>query len=458
MTDPLLLISSLDGRYADKIRLLENYFSEYALIRYRIFVELEWFIFLCNEVKLPATRILSEKELKILREISTNFEVADARRVKDFEKTTNHDVKAAEYFIKEHFKAYPKLNELAEFIHFGCTSEDINNLAYALILKDFETKEYLPILSGIALDLYSFAKKYKSQAMLSRTHGQPATPTTLGKEFLNVVDRLQRQIHSLKSIKFLGKMNGAVGNFNAHYIAYPEVDWISVSHRFLAYCGLSANMYTTQIEPHDFLAEKFDALARINVILLKLCRDIWTYISISYFKQKTKPDEVGSSTMPHKVNPIDFENAEGNLGLANAIFRHLSEKLPVSRLQRDLSDSTVERNIGIAYGYTILSFRSLLTGFKKLEVNERKIYEDLEDNREVLAEAIQTVMRKCKVAGAYEKLKELTRGKRLTQKEMTDFIKTLKINKTDKKRLMDLAPEKYIGLAEKLVSDFKLQL
>lgn len=458
MIDSLLSISPLDGRYREKIKQLETYFSEYALIRYRLLIELEWFIFLCNEVKLEGARELSASELRILRGLSTGFEVMDAKRVKDIEKKINHDVKAVEYFIKEHLEAYPRLAVMSEFIHFGCTSEDINNLAYGLLLKDFSTKEFMPLLSGVIIELFAMAKRYKTVPMLAHTHGQPASPTTVGKEFLNVVARLQRQCDSFKKIIQPGKFDGAVGNFNAHAIAYPKVDWIGVSHRFVAYLGLAPNAYTTQIEPHDTLAEQFDALARINTILIDLDRDIWTYISMGYFKQRLKEGEVGSSTMPHKVNPIDFENSEGNLGLANAIARHLAEKLPISRMQRDLTDSTVMRNIGAAFGYSVLAYKNLLVGLSKLEINEKRLNEDLDENWEVLTEAIQTILRKYKVSGAYERLKALSRGKKLTENEIHMFVKQLKISAEDKKRLLELTPATYTGLAVKLVDSYKLRI
>lgn len=459
MLDPLLAISPLDGRYCEKIHQhLESYFSEFALIRYRLFIELEWFILLCNEVRLEGSRELTASEIKILRSISTDFEPADAHRVKQFEKKTNHDVKALEYFIKEHLKAYPKLNLLAEFIHFGCTSEDINNLAYGLLLKDFGTKEFMPILSGVIESLFSMAKKYKTVPMLARTHGQPASPTTVGKELINFVARLAKQFDSLKRIERTGKMNGATGNFNAHIAAYPGVDWRGISHRFVTYLGLMPNDFTTQIEPHDTLAERFHTVSRINTILIDLCRDIWMYISFGYFKQKTLASEVGSSTMPHKVNPIDFENAEGNLGLANAIFSHLAEKLPISRMQRDLSDSTVLRNIGVAFGYSVLALKSILVGLNKLDIYEKRLNADLEANWEVLAEAIQTVLRKYKIHSGYERLKALTRGKKIGEREMRAFVRQLKIGPKDKKRLLELTPKTYTGLASKLVDDFKLKL
>ena len=458
MIDPLLAISPLDGRYAEKVRHLEGYFSEYGLIRYRVFVELEWLIFLCNEVKLEGTAPLGEKELRIVREISTGFDTADAHRVKEFEKTTNHDVKAVEYFIREHFKAYPKLAALASFIHFGCTSEDINNLSYALLMKDFEAKEFLPLMSGVVVAFFDMAKKHKAVPMLALTHGQPASPTTVGKELINIVARLEQQIESLKKISFTGKMNGAVGNFNAHTIAYPKLDWQGISYRFVSYLGLSLAPWTTQIEPHDVLAEKFDAVARLNTILIDASRDMWMYISRGYFKQRTKAGEVGSSTMPHKVNPIDFENAEGNLGLSNATLHHLSEKLPISRMQRDLTDSTVLRNVGVGLGYAVLAYKSLLNGLSKVEINNSRLKEDLENNWEVLTEAVQTVLRRHNVPDAYEKLKTLSRGKKLTDRELHAFIKQLKIPANDKKRLLALTPATYTGLAVKLVDDYKLNI
>lgn len=458
MTDPLLAINPLDGRYRERVASLEHYFSEYGLIRYRLFVELEWFIFLCNEVKLEGTRPLSAEELRVLRELSTSFDLPDAARVKDFERQTNHDVKALEYFIREHLEAYPKIAALSAFIHFGTTSEDINNLAYGLMLKDFGAKEFMPLVSGVISALFDMAKRYASVPMLAHTHGQPASPTTVGKEFINVVARLSKQFENLKRVERSGKLNGATGNFNAHVAAYPRIDWIGVSHRFVSYLGLTPNTYTTQIEPHDTLAERFDAVARLNTILIDFCQDVWMYVSYGYFKQKLKAGEVGSSTMPHKVNPIDFENAEGNLGLGNALFRHFSEKLPISRMQRDLSDSTVLRNIGTAFGYSVLAYKNILAGLTKLEINEKRLEQDLEENAEVLTEAVQTVLRKYKVPQAYERLKELSRGKKLTQQEIRSFVKQLKIGPEDKKRLLELSPQTYIGLAEKLVASYKLSL
>lgn len=456
MIDSLLAINPLDGRYREKVEHASKYFSEFALIKYRVLVEIEWFLFLCNKTKLPGTKILTKKEEGICRAIYEDFEVMDAKRVKEFEAKTNHDVKAVEYFIREHFKAYPKLAALSEFIHFGCTSEDINNLAYALIIRDFGEKELGPLMTGIIEDLYAMAKKYASTAMLARTHGQAASPTTMGKELMNFVARLDRQYNLLRKQEILAKFNGAVGNFNAHSAAYPKVDWQTLSIEFLhSFERISPESYTTQIEPHDYLAEIFDAVRRINVILLDISRDIWMYISLGYFTQKAGKGEVGSSTMPHKVNPIDFENAEGNLGLANALFQHLSEKLPISRLQRDLSDSTVMRNIGVAFGYSVLAYKSLLKGLLKIEVNREYLKRHLDCHWEVLAEAIQTVLRKHKVPAAYEKLKELTRGKSIGEKEIKQFIAWLKIPEADKKHLLKLRPETYTGLAEKLTRSYK---
>ncbi|PJC37158.1 adenylosuccinate lyase, partial [Candidatus Peregrinibacteria bacterium CG_4_9_14_0_2_um_filter_53_11] len=448
----------LDGRYYTKVRQLEPYFSEYALIRYRLFVELEWFIFICNEVKLPGTRVLKKSELQTIRELSTLFEPADAQRVKDIEATTNHDVKAVEYFIKEHFRAYPELDKLAEFVHFGCTSEDINNVAYNLMVKDFGAKEYLPLLAGLIYELHGMALKNKKVPMMSRTHGQSASPTTLGKELINVVARLEGQLKLLNQIPYTGKWSGAVGNFNAHLAAYRTLDWAGISVRFLSYLGLTPNPYTTQIEPHDNFAAIFDNVARINTILIDFSRDMWSYISHGYFKQTLKKGEVGSSTMPHKINPIDYENAEGNLGVANALLRHLAEKLPISRMQRDLSDSTVLRTIGTAAGHTVLSYKSLMNGLKKVEVNQAVLEDDLDSNWEVLTEAVQTILRRQKVSGAYEQLKELSRGKRLTSKALASFIKQLKLPASDKKYLLNLTPATYTGLAAKLVESYKLTI
>ncbi len=458
MENNLLAISPLDGRYANKVDYLSQYFSEAALMRYRVLVETEWFIFLFNELNL-VSKPLKPTELRILRSIYEQFDVVNAKRVKEIEKITNHDVKAIEYFLKEQLKGGP-LEKYLEFLHFACTSEDISNLSYACMIRDFIDREYMPLLSGIVQEIYSMAVKYKSLPMLARTHGQPASPTTLGKELIIYVARIEREALTLKSLSCLpAKINGAVGNYNAHDIAYPDIDWISESKKFVQSLGLNANMYTTQIEPHDGLAEIFDCVKRINNILLDFDRDMWMYISMNYFNQRVVKGEVGSSTMPHKVNPIDFENSEGNLGVANALFEHLASKLQVSRLQRDLSDSTAQRNIGSAFSYCILAYKSTMQGFTKCEVNKKVIQDDLKDRWELLAEPIQVVMRKFLIKDSYEKLKALTRGKQgITKAVIQNFIKSLKIPATDKKRLLALTPEKYIGLADKLVDIYTLKI
>lgn len=453
MRDPITNISPLDGRYDKKVDGLRKYFSESALIRYRIYVEIEWFIFLCNDLKLEGTKIWSTRELKHIRSIYEYFDVVAANRVKEIEKTTNHDVKAVEYYIKESLRG-AAFAKYFEFIHFACTSEDINNLSYALMVRDALTEELFPVLTGLLQGLGKLAKKYKSVPMMARTHGQPATPTTLGKEFVNVVARIQRQKKNLKTVKILGKMNGAVGNFNAHAVAYPDVKWPDVSKNFIHSLGLDVNLYTTQIEPHDYLAELFDGIRRVNTILIDLNRDLWTYISLGYFKQKLKEGEVGSSTMPHKVNPIDFENSEGNLGMANALLGYFSEKLPISRMQRDLTDSTTLRNLGCAFGYSLLSYKNCIQGLNKLELNKEIIQRDLDNSWELLAEPIQTVMRRYKIEKPYEKLKELTRGKVVNQRTIQLFIDKLKIPADVKKRLKMLTPSKYIGLATELVDSY----
>lgn len=453
----LFALSPLDGRYGSKVAALAPYFSEAGLMKYRVKVEIRWFIYIIDELALAGSVKLTQEQKDKLVSLYENFSEGSAQKIKDYEKTTNHDVKAVEYFIKEHFEAFG-LKSLAEFVHFACTSEDINNLAYALMIKDAGSMVILPIWRDTASKLLEMAKMYKGVSLLSRTHGQPASPSTMGKELLNVVARLKRQ-HDLmiKDGNVMGKINGAVGNFNAHVSAYPNIDWADVACKFVQDdLDLCYQPYTTQIEPHDYMAEIFHGVMRWNTILLDLSRDIWLYVSLGYFKQKVKEGEVGSSTMPHKVNPIDFENAEGNLGIANALLAHFADKLPVSRLQRDLSDSTVQRNIGVALGYSLLAYQSLLNGLGKLEINEKAMQDDLEANWEVLAEPIQTVMRKHAVEGAYEKLKELTRGKRITRDDVKLFIEGLDIPQEDKVRLMELTPSSYVGLAEELVDTFKL--
>ncbi|MBI2453223.1 adenylosuccinate lyase [Candidatus Peregrinibacteria bacterium] len=451
-SDPILSISPLTGRYQEKLLSLQNYFSEMALMRYRIAVEVEWIIHLCNTLKLAETQILEKKEINFLKSLYIDFTLDDAHRIKEIEQETNHDVKAVEYFIREKIEhsKWSKLKKLESFIHFACTSEDINNMAYGLSIKDFLDDEYIPLIEMLMSQLSLMSKKYKSIAMLGHTHGQSAVSTTVGKELWNFCYRIEQQLQKLKKIEIFGKFNGAVGNYNAHVVAYPEIDWLKTTRDFIEQFGLTQNPITTQIEPHDNLAEIFDIIRRLNTIILDFNRDMWTYISMGYFKQKTKKGEVGSSTMPHKVNPIDFENSEGNLGIANALLSHFSEKLPVSRLQRDLSDSTVLRNIGSAFGYSALAYLSVIRGLKKVEVNEEKIDSELEKNYAMLAEAIQTILRKQGKKDAYERLKEFSRGKKVTKDSMQNFIKSLKLEAKDEKMLLNLTPKSYIGLAEKL--------
>ena len=451
MNEALNAVSPLDGRYAKHIDPLRPIFSEYGLIKKRVHIEIEWLVALSLDPELKEIPRFNQTTQKKLKTAAHKFSLKDAQAVKSIEQTTNHDVKAIEYWLKKTFKNDKSVMKVSEFIHFACTSEDINNLAYALMLKEGIENVILPKIEAIKNDLKGFAKQYADVALLARTHGQTASPTSLGKEFANVAYRLERQIKSLKTQPILGKINGAVGNFNAHLIAYPKKDWNKFSQKFIKALGLSYNEYTTQIEPHDFAAEIFNNLSLINTILIDLNRDIWSYISIGYFKQRMKKNEVGSSTMPHKVNPIDFENSEGNLGLANAILRHLSEKLPISRWQRDLTDSTVLRNIGVAFGYSLIAYQSLGRGLGKLQVNQVRINEDLDNAWEVLAEPIQTIMRKRGIANPYEKLKELTRGNQnIDRVSLHQFINTLELPMQDKKTLLDLSPQSYIGLAAKL--------
>ena len=444
-------ISPLDGRYQSKLDGLRPCFSEYALIRYRTLVEIEWLKALANERAITKVTSFSETTLHDLDAVITNFGELDASQVKAIEVNTNHDVKALEYWLKEKFAGDPEVHRVSEFIHFGCTSEDINNLSHALMLKTGRDKVLIPSLDKVINFLTTLSHDLADAAMLAHTHGQPASPTTLGKELANVVYRLRQQRKQLIAVEILGKINGAVGNFNAHLSAYPEFDWETFSQRFVEKLGLTYNPYTTQIEPHDYMAELFDAVARINTILIDLDRDLWGYISIGYFKQKVKANEVGSSTMPHKVNPIDFENSEGNLGLANALLRHLAEKLPISRWQRDLTDSTVLRNMGVALGYALLGYDSCLKGLTKLEANRARLAEDLDRCWEVLAEPIQTVMRRYGVENPYEQLKALTRGKGgITREALQDFIHGLTIPQDAKDRLLEMTPATYIGKAAEL--------
>jgi len=450
----LLAISPLDGRYIDKVKELSDYFSEYALIKYRVLVEIEWLILLSNEKKIKEIRTITKEEKQLLTSLYKNFSLKDAQAIKAIEKKTNHDVKAIEYFIKK--KLYKtSLKDISEFTHFACTSEDINNLSYALMIKESLNNTIIPNLQKICDDLKLKVKKYASIPMLGRTHGQGASPTTVGKEFANFFSRIYQQIKKLKSIDILGKMNGAVGNFNAHLLSYPDVDWINLTQQFIQQLGLKQNMFTTQIEPHDFMAEIFDNIRRINSILTDLAQDMWLYISMNYFKQKIVSSEVGSSTMPHKVNPIDFENAEGNFGIANSILNHLSTKLPISRLQRDLSDSTVLRNIGSAFGYSLLACKSLLKGLGKIDINIEIIQAELDNSYEILSEPIQILLKKCGIEGAYEKLKAFARGKKLTKNEIKQFINKLKIPESEKKKLMELTPSNYIGLAAFLADNIE---
>ena len=447
-------LTPLDGRYGNKVKALRPIFSEFGLIKYRSLVEIKWLQALAQESKVAEVPAFSTKANQQLDEIIDSFSVADAETVKDIEATTNHDVKAVEYFLKRKSESISEVKAVSEFFHFACTSEDINNLSYALMLKDAREQVILPIFSEVVSAISGLANDNAAVAMLARTHGQPASPTTLGKEMRNVVARLERQIEQIQQVSLLGKINGATGNYNAHVVAYPEVDWQIFSKGFVESLGLVWNPLTTQIEPHDYMAELFHAVSRFNTILLDFNRDIWSYISIGYFKQRVVAGEVGSSTMPHKVNPIDFENSEGNLGLANAVFDHLALKLPVSRWQRDLTDSTVLRNIGVGFGYTALACAASLKGIGKLAVNEAALAADLDDNWAVLGEAIQTVMRRYDIPEPYEKLKALTRGKDgIDQAALQTFIEALEVPDAVKTELKKLTPANYIGLADQLATD-----
>jgi adenylosuccinate lyase len=449
----LRAISPADGRYADKVNNLRDIFSEFGLIRYRVLVEVRWLQWLADNSDITELAPPSSVMKDVLNNIVDNFSLDDAERVKTIEATTNHDVKAVEYFIREKLGAGPETQALKDFLHFSCTSEDINNLSYALMLRAARTNALLPTMRELRNKLKNMAREYADLPMLSRTHGQTASPTTLGKELANVAARLEHAEKRFGTIEILGKFNGAVGNYNAHVIAYPDLDWPAISHGFIESLGLSPNPYTTQIEPHDWTAEYCHALVRYNTILIDFARDIWGYISLGYFKQKVAKDEVGSSTMPHKVNPIDFENAEGNLGMANALFSHFAEKLPVSRWQRDLTDSTVQRNLGVAASYLMIALQSLGKGVGKLQVNREAIHADVSDAWEVLAEAVQTVMRRYGIENPYEKLKELTRGQAVTKDVLREFIGTLEIPDNEKQRLLELTPESYIGIADRQARD-----
>ena len=450
----LTALSPLDGRYFGKVCALSDLFSEYGLIRLRLRVEIEWLKLLSEEPAIAEVAPFSAATLAQLDALMQEFGPEHAQEVKSIEARTNHDVKALEYWIKEQLAGNPEVQRVSEFIHFACTSEDINNLCHALMVKESRERILLPALDRISERLADQAHRLAEVPMLARTHGQPATPTTLGKELANVVSRLRRQRARIADVRILGKINGAVGNFNAHLAAYPDVDWPTLARRFVEGLSLEFNAYTTQIEPHDALAELFDAYAGANTVMLDLARDVWGYISLGYFKQRVKPDEVGSSTMPHKVNPIDFENSEGNLGVANALLHHFAAKLPVSRWQRDLSDSTVLRNMGVALGHTLLAWDSCATGLSKLEADPQRLAEDLQESWEILAEPIQTVMRRYGIAEPYEQLKALTRGKGALSREMLyEFIRGLAIPPAEKERLLQMTPSTYVGLAAKLARE-----
>jgi len=454
----LTALSSVDGRYAGRTESLRSYCSEYGLIHRRVIVEIRWFEALTAHPGIPELPALSDQASIFLESLISDFDSAAAERVKEIESVTNHDVKAIEYYLKEQFADLPELAAHSEFLHFACTSEDINNLSYALMLRDLHEDIMELEFARIDATLAGLAQAQASQPMLARTHGQTASPTTLGKELANSLFRLRRQAQLMAEQEFLGKINGAVGNFNAHIAAYPEIDWPALAQDFVESLGLDWNPYTTQIEPHDWMAELFQSLARYHTILIDLCRDIWSYISIGYFRQKTVEGEIGSSTMPHKVNPIDFENAEGNLGVANALLDHLAAKLPISRWQRDLTDSTVLRVIGTAYGHSLVASSSLLKGLAKLEVNTAQLEQDLDASWEVLAEPIQTVMRRHGIENPYEQLKALTRGKRITGTELAEFIRTLDIPQQARESLLGLTPGSYTGNAAEMaakVEDFE---
>jgi adenylosuccinate lyase len=449
----LKALSPADGRYADKVNGLRDIFSEFGLIRFRVLVEVRWLQCLADNDQIAELAPTSSVMKDVLNHIVDDFSLDDAERVKAIEATTNHDVKAVEYFIRERLGGGPETSTLKDFLHFGCTSEDINNLSYALMLRTARKDAVLPQMRELLSKLKKMAREHAAVPMISRTHGQTASPTTVGKELANVVARLDRAQQQFRDVVIRGKFNGAVGNYNAHQVAYPDADWPAIAEKFVASLGIDSNPYTTQIEPHDWTAEYAHSLIRYNTILLDLSRDIWGYISLGYFTQNVAKGEVGSSTMPHKVNPIDFENAEGNLGLANAMLGHFAEKLPISRWQRDLTDSTVQRNFGVAIGYLTIAMSSMQKGLSKLQLNEARIQQDVENAWEVLGEAVQTVMRRYGIPEPYEKLKALTRGQAVSKELLADFITTLEIPDNEKKRLLELTPERYIGLAESLASE-----
>lgn len=449
----LTALSPVDGRYGAKAAALRPMFSEYGLIRQRVIVEVRWLQQLSKVNEISEVPAFSDAANDFLEALITNFNEEDAARVKAIEATTNHDVKAVEYFLKERVAEIPELHAVTEFIHFACTSEDINNLSHALMLREALQDVMLPTMQQLSDALKQLAVANKAVPMMARTHGQPATPTTLGKEMANVYVRLERQLEQIRAVPLLGKINGAVGNYNAHLAAYPNVNWHQVAEEFVTSLGLTWNAYTTQIEPHDYIAELYDAVARFNTIVIDFDRDVWGYIALNHFKQRTIEGEVGSSTMPHKVNPIDFENSEGNLGIANAIMQHLAAKLPISRWQRDLTDSTVLRNLGVGFAYALIAYQATLKGISKLEVNADNLMRELDQNWELLAEPIQTVMRRYGIEKPYEKLKELTRGKRVNQAAMADFIDSLELPETVKAELKLLTPASYIGRAIQFVDD-----
>lgn len=451
----LTAISPVDGRYGSRTTELRDIFSEFGLIKFRVTVEVRWLQQMATIAGIAEVPALSDSANVLLNSIVDNFSLADAERVKEIERTTNHDVKAVEYLLKEKVAGNAELAAISEFIHFACTSEDINNLSHGLMLTTARDQVLLPLMDQLLASIKALAVQYKTIPMMARTHGQPASPTTLGKEMANVYIRLQRQRNQVAAIEMLGKFNGAVGNYNAHLSAYPSLDWHQISEQFVTSLGLTWNPFTTQIEPHDYIAELFDAVARFNTILIDFDRDVWGYIALGHFKQRTIAGEIGSSTMPHKVNPIDFENSEGNLGVANAIFQHLASKLPVSRWQRDLTDSTVLRNLGVGFGYTLIAYHATLKGISKLEVNEVNLLTELDQNWELLAEPVQTVMRRYGIEKPYEKLKELTRGKRISPEDLAVFIDNLALPDSAKAELKQLRPDNYIGAAIALVDSLQ---
>jgi adenylosuccinate lyase len=451
----LTAISPVDGRYGSRTTELRDIFSEFGLIKFRVTVEVRWLQQMATIAGITEVPVLSESANALLNSIVDNFSLADAERVKEIERTTNHDVKAVEYLLKEKVAGNAELAAISEFIHFACTSEDINNLSHGLMLTTARDQVLLPLMDQLLASIKALAVQYKTIPMMARTHGQPASPTTLGKEMANVYIRLQRQRNQVAAIEMLGKFNGAVGNYNAHLSAYPTLDWHQISEQFVTSLGLTWNPFTTQIEPHDYIAELFDAVARFNTILIDFDRDVWGYIALGHFKQRTIAGEIGSSTMPHKVNPIDFENSEGNLGVANAIFQHLASKLPVSRWQRDLTDSTVLRNLGVGFGYTLIAYHATLKGISKLEVNEVNLLTELDQNWELLAEPVQTVMRRYGIEKPYEKLKELTRGKRISPEDLAVFIDNLALPDAAKAELKQMRPDNYLGAAIALVDSLQ---